>query len=174
MGVSMLERFYPDEMQESAYTVDYEKLREKGYKGIIYDIDNTLVEHGAPANEQSIELIDRLKSMGFEITVVSNNKEPRVKSFADKVQIRYVYKAGKPSPKGYQAAMVMMGSNEKNTLLIGDQIFTDVWGAKKAGIYSILVGQIAKHEEIQIILKRKLERIVLWSYKKHRQKREEA
>ena len=114
------------------------------------------------------EILERLQGMGFAIMVVSNNKEPRVKSFADRLQIGYLHKANKPSPKGYQAAMVMMGSNEKNTLLIGDQIFTDVWGARKAGIYSILVGQIAAHEEIQIILKRKLEKIVLWSYRRHR------
>ncbi|MCR5419020.1 MAG: YqeG family HAD IIIA-type phosphatase [Lachnospiraceae bacterium] len=160
----MLERFYPDETAESAYTISYEQLRQKGYIAIIYDIDNTLVEHGAPANEQSIELCEKLKSLGFEIMVLSNNKEQRVKSFADDMGIRYIYKANKPSPKQYQAAMVMMGSNEKNTLLIGDQLFTDVWGAKRAGIHSILVGQIAAHEEIQIILKRKLEKIVMHFY----------
>ncbi len=168
----MLQIFYPDEMAPSAYSIDYEALREKGYRAIIYDIDNTLVEHGAPPDERSLELVDRLKSLGFEVMVVSNNKEPRVKSFADKSGIRYIYKANKPSPKGYEAAMVMMGSNRQNTLLIGDQIFTDVWGAKKAGIHSILVGQIARHEEIQIILKRRLEKIVIRSYQKHGQGKE--
>ena len=62
--------------------------------------------------------------------------------------------------------MVRMGSNRKNTVFIGDQIFTDIWGAKKAGIYSILVKPIDKKEEIQIVLKRYLEKIVLASYKR--------
>ncbi|MBO4336910.1 MAG: YqeG family HAD IIIA-type phosphatase [Lachnospiraceae bacterium] len=167
----MLEIFYPDEICKSAYDIDYEKLRHDGYKAIIYDIDNTLVEHGAPADKRSSELIDRLKGLGFAVMVLSNNKEPRVKSFADAVSIPYIYKANKPSVKQYQAAMVMMGSDEATTLLIGDQIFTDVWGAKRAGIHTIMVGQIAKHEEIQIILKRVLEKIVLKSYYRSLKKR---
>ncbi|MCR5282236.1 MAG: YqeG family HAD IIIA-type phosphatase [Lachnospiraceae bacterium] len=167
----MLQTFYPDEDVKSAYDIDYEAYRQKGYQAIIYDIDNTLVEHGAPATDKSRELIERLKGLGYEVMVLSNNKEPRVKSFADAHQIRYIYKANKPSPKQYQAAMVMMGSNPENTLFIGDQLFTDVWGAKLAGIHSILVGQIAKHEEIQIVLKRKLERIVLHFYEKQKTKK---
>ena len=160
----MLERFYPDETAESAYSINYEQLRQKGYIAIIYDIDNTLVEHGAPANEQSLELSEKLKSLGFEVMVLSNNKEPRVKSFADDMGIRYIYKANKPSPKQYQAAMVMMGSNEKNTLLIGDQLFTDIWGANNAQIHSILVRPIDKKEEIQIVLKRYLEYPIIKAY----------
>ncbi len=167
----MLEFLYPDEMAENAYEIDYEQLRRDGYRAIIYDIDNTLVEHGAPADEKSSALIDRLKGLGFAVMVLSNNKEPRVKSFADAVSIPYIYKANKPSVKQYNAAMVLMGSDASSTLLIGDQIFTDVWGAKRAGIHAILVGQIAKHEEIQIVLKRILEKIVIRSYKRSCEKR---
>ena len=145
----MLQCFYPDSYQDSAYSIDYEKLRMQGYEAIIYDIDNTLVCHGAPADERSMALIERLKGLGFSIMLLSNNKEPRVKSFNDQVHVSYIYKAGKPNPKNYEAAMVRMGSNRKNTVFIGDQIFTDIWGAKKAGIYSILVKPIDKKEEIQ-------------------------
>ena len=60
--------------------------------------------------------------------------------------------------------MQQMGTNEKNTLFVGDQIFTDVWGANKAGIYSILVKPIHPKEEIQIVLKRILEKVVLFFY----------
>ena len=162
----MLQCFYPDSYQDSAYSIDYEKLRMQGYKAIIYDIDNTLVCHGAPADERSIALIERLKGLGFSIMLLSNNKEPRVKSFNDQVHVSYIYKAGKPNPKNYEAAMVRMGSNHKNTVFIGDQIFTDIWGAKKAGIYSILVKPIDKKEEIQIVLKRYLEKPILYFYQK--------
>ena len=162
----MLQKFYPDEYRESAYGLDYEGLRGQGYKGIIFDIDNTLVPHGAPADEESIALFGRLRGLGYSCVLLSNNKEPRVKSFADEVGARYIYKAGKPSSAGYRRAMELMGTDRTNTLFVGDQLFTDVWGAKNAGIRSILVKPINPKEEIQIILKRYLERIVLYFYRK--------
>ena len=164
----MLERFYPKEYMESTYEIDFDKFRKEGYRAVIFDIDNTLVEHGAPADEISIALIENLKALGYEIMLLSNNKEPRVKMFNDAVHVKYIYKAGKPGIKNYHAAMVMMGSSEKNTLFVGDQLFTDVWGANRAGIYSILVKPIDKKEEIQIVLKRYLEKIILHFYEKAR------
>ena len=63
----MLQCFYPDSYQDSAYSIDYEKLRMQGYEAIIYDIDNTLVCHGAPADERSMALIERLKGSAFPL-----------------------------------------------------------------------------------------------------------
>ena len=82
-----------------------------------------------------------------------NNKEPRVKMFNDAVQVSYIYKAGKPNPANYRKAMEQMGTDEKNTLFVGDQIFTDVYGANRTGIRTILVKPIHPKEEIQIALK---------------------
>lgn len=79
----MLQRFYPDAYVDSAYGIDYEKLYGEGYRGIIFDVDNTLVPHGAPADSRSIELFSRLKALGYGIMLLSNNKEPRVKMFND-------------------------------------------------------------------------------------------
>lgn len=165
----MLERFYPDKEVLSAYKLDYEKLYLQGYRGIIYDIDNTLVPHGAPADKRAVRLFRRLQKIGFATTLLSNNKEPRVKSFADQVNCPYIYKAGKPGTAGYEKAMEMMGTRKENTLFVGDQLFTDIWGAKKAGIMTYLVKPIHPREEIQIVLKRKLESIVLYFY--HRKMR---
>ena len=162
----MFQSFYPKEYMKSTYDIDFAKYRREGYRAVIFDIDNTLVEHGAPADERSVELIERLKMLGYDIMLLSNNKEPRVKMFNDAVHVNYIYKAGKPGTKNYHAAMVMMGSDENNTLFVGDQLFTDVWGANRAGIYSILVQPIDKKEEIQIVLKRYLEKIVLHFYMK--------
>ncbi len=162
----MFRCLYPKEYMESTYDIDFAAYRAKGYRAVIFDIDNTLVEHGAPADERSMELIERLKALGYDIMLLSNNKEPRVKMFNDAVHVNYIYKAGKPRTKNYHAAMVMMGSDRKNTLFVGDQLFTDIWGANRAGIYSILVKPIDKKEEIQIILKRYLEKIVLHFYLK--------
>ncbi len=162
----MFEYFYPDEYLDSAYEIDYASLYEQGYRGIIYDIDNTLVKHGAPADERSIALIGKLKAMGFSCCLVSNNRRERVDLFNQDVQVYFVEKAGKPSRRGYIRAMEEMGTSALTTVSIGDQIFTDVWGARRAGIHSILVKPIDPNEEIQIVLKRYLERIVLYFYKK--------
>lgn len=166
----MLESFYPDNYVESAYQIDYEGLYQKGYRGIIFDIDNTLVPHGAPADERSIALFLRLKAIGYECLLLSNNKEPRVKMFNDSVHVRYIFKAGKPSVKNYVKAMERMGTTRENTLFVGDQLFTDVWGAKNAGICSYLVKPIDPKEEIQIVLKRYLEKIVLYFYRRRMKK----
>jgi len=162
----MLQSFYPDCYMSSAYDIDFEKYYKSGYRGIIFDIDNTLVCHGAPADERSIALIFGLKEMGYKIMLLSNNKEPRVKMFNDAVQVSYIYKAGKPGRAGYLKAMEIMQTDKENTLFVGDQLFTDVWGAKRTGIYSILTKPIDPKEEIQIVLKRYLEKIVLFFYKK--------
>lgn len=160
----MFERFFPDNYYESAYVIPYEELYEQGYRGIIYDIDNTLVPHGAPADERSIELINRLKSIGYDITLLSNNKQPRVDMFNKDVNVHTISRAGKPKPEGYLKACEMMGTKVTNTLFIGDQIFTDVWGAKLSGIKAFMVKYMDPHEEIQIVLKRRLEWFVLRAY----------
>lgn len=167
----MLQRFYPDEYVDSTYLIDFEGLYKAGYRGIIFDIDNTLVPHGAPADERSIALFTKLKTLGYRIMLLSNNKEPRVKMFNDAVGVDYIYKAGKPAVGNYRKAMEKMQTNKENTLFVGDQLFTDVWGANKAGIHTFLVKPIHPKEEIQIVLKRYLEKIVLFFYKRSLRKK---
>lgn len=168
--MGLLKTFYPSEIQDSTYVIPFKEWEKRGYKGVIFDIDNTLVPHGVAADERSIALFQELKSLGFSTILLSNNKEPRVKSFAGQVESPYIYKAGKPALKNYYKAMEVMGTNPETTLFVGDQLFTDVWGAKRAGIYSILVKPIHPKEEIQIVLKRYLEKIVLFFYYRQREK----
>ena len=137
---------YPDEYLDSTYSIDFDQLYKEGYRGIIFDIDNTLVPHGAPADERAISLFAHLKELGFHCMLLSNNREPRV----------------------YRKAMGILGTDATNTLFVGDQIFTDVCGANLAGIRTILVKPIHPKEEIQIVLKRRLEAIVLLCYRLHR------
>lgn len=162
----MFDMFFPDRYVASTYVIDYEKLYEEGFRGLIFDIDNTLVPHGAPADKRAIELFERLKAIGYRCCLISNNQEPRVKMFNEEIQVDYVYDAHKPSTKNYIRAMEIMGTDRSNTVFIGDQLFTDVWGAKRSGIRSILVKPIHPKEEIQIVLKRYLEKIVLYFYRK--------
>lgn len=164
----MFQKFYPSEYYTSTYVIDFAKYYKKGYRGILFDIDNTLVPHNAPATEEAIRLIHRLKEIGFGICLVSNNKEPRVAKFNKPLDVKYIYKAGKPKRSGYQKAMQLLGTDTTNTLFVGDQLFTDLWGANNTGITSLLVKPIDKKEEIQIILKRIPEKWILHSYlKKH-------
>lgn len=166
----MFRRLYPTQDAESIYDINFAAYHEKGYRAVLFDIDNTLAEHGVPATQKVIDFFNTLHTMGYETCLISNNKEPRVASFAGQVDSRYLYKAGKPSPEGYRKAMKICGTTKENTLFVGDQLFTDVWGANRAGVYSILVKPIHPKEEIQIILKRRLEWIVLFFYRRYKKK----
>ena len=139
----MFQKFYPDLYISSTYEIDFDRLYRDGYRGLIFDI-------------------------GFATCLISNNQEPRVKPFADAVQSMYIYDAHKPSTKNYEKAMERMHTDKKNTIFIGDQMFTDVFGANRTGIPSIMVKKIHWKEEIQIVLKRRLEAIVLISYRNYR------
>ena len=166
--MKLFKRFYPDMKLNSVYEVDFDRLYKKGIRGLIFDIDNTLVPHGADADERIEKLFGELKKMGFKTFLLSNNKLERVKRFNANIRSLYIYKAGKPNAVNYIKAMRMMGTRKENTVFIGDQLFTDIWGAKKAGISTILLNPIDKKEEIQIVLKRYLEKIVLSAYEKER------
>ena len=160
----MFEKFFPDEYLGSTYKIPFEKLYEQGYRGVIFDIDNTLVPHGAPADERAKRLFQRLREIGFESCLLSNNQKKRVEMSNQEIQTHYIYNALKPARKNYLHAMEIMGTDQTNTLFVGDQIFTDVLGAKRAGLYTIMVKPIHPKEEIHIVLKRYLERIVLFFY----------
>lgn len=162
----MFQKFYPDEIADSAYDINYKKLYKDGYRGLLFDIDNTLVEHGADASDRAILLIKELKEIGFQVCLISNNSEERVKRFNDKIQVKYIHKANKPSTKSYFKAIKLMGTTPSTTVFIGDQLFTDVFGAKMAGLKNYFVKPIGPKEEIQIVLKRYLERIVLYFYRR--------
>jgi len=164
----MFDMFFPDEYVASTYVIPFKKLYEEGYRGIIFDIDNTLVMHGAPADDRAKKLFARLKEIGFDCCLLSNNQEPRVKMFNRDVNVHYIYDAHKPSVANYEKAMELMNTNKNTTLFVGDQLFTDVWGAKRTGIRNILVQPIHPKEEIQIVFKRKLEKIVLFFYKRRK------
>ena len=164
----MFRCFFPDEYLDSTYEINFEKLYQEGYRGLLFDIDNTLVPHGEPADERVKELFVHLKSLGFRYCFLSNNQMERVSSFHEAIGGEFIENAHKPSVKNYLKAMKMLGTNKENTIFIGDQLFTDIYGAKRAGIRNILVKPIHPKEEIQIVLKRYLEKIVLHYYRKEK------
>lgn len=170
----MFDMFFPDAYVASSYVIPFEEIYKEGYKGVIFDIDNTLVPHGEPADERAKKLFTRLRKIGFQTCLISNNQEPRVKMFNEEIGTNYIFDAHKPSTKNYRKAMEIMGTDTSNTLFVGDQLFTDVYGAKRTGMRNILVKPIHPKEEIQIVLKRYLERIVLYFYKKKQKRLKKA
>ena len=162
----MFRCFFPDEIKNSAYEIDYEGLYQEGYRGLLFDIDNTLVPHGAPADQRAKELFERLRRIGFKSCFLSNNQIERVSMFNKEIGEKFIENAHTPAIGNYLKGMELLGTNKKNTIFIGDQLFTDVYGAKRAGIRNILVRPLHPKEEIQIVLKRYLEKIVLYFYNK--------
>ncbi len=161
----------PERFVKSAYKVDYDDLYRRGYRGLIFDIDNTLVPHDAPATARAAMLVRKLRKRGFCVEIVSNNEEPRVKSFAEGVGCDYVYKAGKPKCGGYLEAVRKMGLRREAVMVIGDQLFTDIWGANRSRMHNILVGRISFREPPHIHLKRILEYPLLLAFFAREKKR---
>jgi len=156
---------YPTHFENSTFDVDFAALYSRGIRGVLFDVDNTLVPHGAPADERAIAFFEQLRKIGFSYCFISNNKEERVKTFSEVVGGTYIYKAGKPSKRSYVEGMIKMNTDVNSTVFIGDQLFTDIWGANRAGVESFLVRQIDSKEEIQIVIKRFLERMIIALWK---------
>ena len=157
----MLKNFYADEYFNIITDISADFLRSKGIKGLILDIDNTLIGHNVPLpDEKILSHLRLLESEGFKLCVVSNNRYERVKSFCEKIDVKYfVYDALKPRAKGYNLAAEEMQLEKKEIAAIGDQVFTDVWGAKRAGCLAILTKPLHKGGEgFFIALKRLLEK----------------
>ncbi len=154
-------KLFPNAWEESTYAIDYKNLYEKGYRGLIFDIDNTLVNDCAPADERAINFIREIKEMGFRVCLLSNNNERRVKMFNEEIGTDYIFKARKPRPDGYEKALKIMGTDRENTIFIGDQVFTDVLGARNANVKVIMVKKLNPKEERHIRLKRVFEKPIM-------------
>ena len=161
----------PDYRFEKFNDITVEFLQLEGIKGLILDIDNTLepYEHALPG-EHVKAWISELESVGIRCAFVSNNSLERVAEFNTSLRIPSFYKAGKPFKKNIVKAMELIGSNKKNTLLLGDQIFTDVWAAKNAGIRSALVPPIKDKTDPLTKFKRLLEKPILNKYERRKNK----
>lgn len=160
----MLKNFYPYEYIESVAAIDYEKLYRKGYRGIIFDIDNTLVPHGKDSTKEIDELFKKIHSVGLKTLLLSNNDEARIKRFIVNIDTPYICEAQKPDTANYFKAVEMLNIKKEEAVVVGDQIFTDIYGANKSGIANILVAYIRKKNETKIGKRRHLENIILKFY----------
>lgn len=157
----------PNLYVDSIFEIDLQKLVDKGIKGLIIDIDNTLVawdKKTAPVSV--IKWFDDIRDHGLELCLVSNNTEDRVVKFTEKIKIYAVHSAKKPTKAPFYKAMKYLGTDKSNTAIIGDQIFTDVLGGNRMGIYTILVVPIKSKEFWWTTIVRRFERFVLRKIKK--------
>ena len=136
----MFRNFYADAYFDKITSVSPDYLKEKNIKGLILDIDNTLIGHNVPLPDETVlNHLREFEKEGILLCVVSNNRYERVKSFSEKIGVSFfVHDALKPKKKGYLLAAQEMKLDIKNIASIGDQVFTDVWGAKRSGCFSIL------------------------------------
>lgn len=156
----MIERFFPNEYKKKVSDIDIENLTRRGIKGILVDIDNTLVDYNQNIDETTFEWIENVKKAGIIFYLLSNNNKERVDSVGSIFGVNGIHHAGKPQRKGIIAAMNKLGLKNSELAIIGDQIFTDVYGGNRLNVYTILVEQISKQDPILTIWKRPLEWIV--------------
>ncbi len=164
----MLKQFLPDEHVKSILDISPEHLRTKGIKGIITDLDNTLVEWDRPqATPQLVKWFEEIKEHGILVTIVSNNNEGRVKAFADPLEIPFLFKARKPLAGSFNRALSQMNIKKDEAVVIGDQLLTDVLGGNRSGFHTILVVPVAQTDGLATKFNRFVERRILnWFRKK--------
>ncbi|MFD0871472.1 YqeG family HAD IIIA-type phosphatase [Paenibacillus residui] len=144
----MLNKLIPRRQVNSIYDLALDELWNEGIRGIITDLDNTLVGARVPlATPELVKWLDYLQSLGFKVVIVSNNNETRVSTFAKPLNVPYIHNACKPSVQSFSKAMEWMGLKPEQIAVLGDQMLTDVLGGNRMGLYTILVQPISLVDE---------------------------
>ncbi|WP_416149285.1 YqeG family HAD IIIA-type phosphatase [Salipaludibacillus sp. HK11] len=163
----MLNQFIPDQYVQSIFELSIEELKDQGIKGIITDLDNTLVEWDRPeATEELIAWFEKLAESGFQIVIVSNNNERRVKHFAEPHKITFIHSARKPLSKAFKTACKLMKLTREETVVIGDQLMTDILGGNRGGFQTILVVPVAQNDGFFTKINRRIEQRVFRAMKR--------
>ena len=166
----MFENFYPDQVCKSIYDIDLQLLKDNGIAGLILDIDNTLVRpQEREPSQRLLDWLNEVRMAEFCICILSNARRRRAAAFSSGLGIFTICNAKKPSGTGFQKAIRLMGLNSDTVCMIGDQLFTDVYGAKKIGIYSVYVKPFVLREIFTVMLKRIPEFFILRNYHKRQE-----
>lgn len=165
----MFKNFFPNDYISSIFEIDIESLKKQGIKGLIFDIDNTLVPYDVEApTKEIIKFFKELRENGFKICLLSNNTKERVIRFNQGLKIFAIHKARKPLVRNFKRAMQLLETDKHSTAIVGDQIFTDVYGGNRAGLTTILVAPVSDKDEWITKIKRGVERRVINAYQKSR------
>ena len=163
--------FYPDLRFCGVCDIDVARLKDAGIRYAILDIDNTLVPYTSPEpDEYAMCFLDKLTQNGISFCFVSNNNQERVDLFNKKIGAKTFPKGKKPLLYGVNKALKSFGANNKNTVLIGDQVFTDVCAGKRAKMLTILVDPILEVDTLFFKTKRYFEKKIIKSYEKNKKK----
>lgn len=158
----LLKKFIPHLRVDTIFDIDLPALRREGVRGIITDLDNTLVGARHPdATPELIEWFKEAQALGFRIVIVSNNNRPRVSAFADPIRLPYVHGARKPGLRSFRRALDLLELSAPEAVVIGDQLLTDVLGGNRMGLKTILVTPIAPGDEsVFTRFNRRIERFI--------------
>ena len=163
----MYKNFLPDEYVKDVYQLSPEDFLSRGIKGIITDLDNTLVAWDRPdATPEIATWIKQMQDAGLQVTILSNNKELRVKSFCDPIETPYIFSARKPLSKAFKRALSQMELQKEEVVMIGDQMMTDILGGNRYGLHTILVVPVANSDGMMTKLNRRMERKVMKTLKR--------
>jgi HAD superfamily phosphatase (TIGR01668 family) len=164
----LFKRLIPHLNVETIYNIDVRELWRSGVRGIITDLDNTLVGAKDPhATPELMGWLKQVREQGFKIVIVSNNQYTRVAQFAEPLQIPYIHRAKKPTNFAFKKAIEIMGIEPRQTVVIGDQMLTDVLGGNRMGLYTVLVTPISLGDEgFFTKINRRIERFALKIMKK--------
>ncbi|WP_128895879.1 YqeG family HAD IIIA-type phosphatase [Longirhabdus pacifica] len=163
----MLTKFVPSLIVNSIYDIDLVEFKKKGYNAIIVDLDNTLVgSNEAYATPELEKWFEQAKAHHFKVMVVSNNKKKRVSAFAEPLQVPFIYQARKPIASAFIEALSVLDAKPEQTMMVGDQLLTDVLGGNRQGMFTILVNPVSNVEGVMTRVNRKVERIIKSRLKK--------
>lgn len=159
----MLRLLFPDLYVPTIFDVDPEYLRRRGIRGLIFDLDNTILERGGKALPQEVlDWFEVLKAQGFKIAIVSNSRSRKAEGMAASHGIPAVFRAVKPRRRPFLKAIGLMGLTRRETAVVGDQIFTDVVGGNRLGLFTILINPLPGKEFVGTTLfSRQLEKLLL-------------
>lgn len=153
--------FKPTFWLKSVLDIDENFLRSNGISALVLDLDNTLSMHGNPAEEAGVaDWLDEMRRLGIKMRIVSNNTNKRVAPLAEKLGLPFTANGAKPLTFGVTRAMKAMGSTKRDTLVVGDQIFTDVMAGNFKGVRTVLVEPFHLEKTWTFRLKRKAESLV--------------
>lgn len=159
---SWLDNLMPNEYLSSVYELDLDKLWQDGKRVILTDLDNTLVPWNAPAVPDPLkDLIEQARVHGFQVCIISNNKSRRVTDFAAQIGVPAVGSAKKPAAQAFVQALNSLGAAPGEAVMVGDQLFTDIQGGNRCGLYTVLVLPIHAREWWGTRIVRQVERVTL-------------
>lgn len=157
-----MEKYVPDLYQKSIYTIDYTKLKNRGIKCLLFDLDNTIVpiKMKAPSNKIK-ELFASLKRKGFKVIIFSNSPKSRLKPFKEQLNVDCSASSKKPSIKKFNQILNVYGYDVSEVAIIGDEMLTDILGGNKIGITTILVNPVGKTDFFFATFRRKIEKHIM-------------